>query len=122
VTDKDRPSPLAEQLRALRGGTVLDMGKTRFDLVSGAGDGPQVGPQQLRQFYKGQFETADKGKNGYLDKRESDAVPLSPHLTCSSKKRRSRVASPYSAAESSSHRSRSSELPRSKRLQPSISA
>jgi Ca2+-binding EF-hand superfamily protein len=76
MTHKDRPSPLADRVQAMRRASILDMGSTRYDLVGGAGDGPQVGPQQLRQFYKGQFESADKGAKGYLERRECEATPL----------------------------------------------
>ena len=64
----------------------------------------------------------------WLPARSAPVVPAVPAAErvetrrMAPEKPKSRLASPYSAADHSSHRSRSSELPRSKRRQPSMSA
>ncbi len=70
-TGKDAKAPLTDRLHNWRDAVVLDLGKTRLDLVNGGrGDQQFLPPQQLRQFYKGQFTGADKTSKGYLEKRE----------------------------------------------------
>jgi Ca2+-binding EF-hand superfamily protein len=70
------PSPLAAKLHPLRLGTVLDLGSTRFDLVSDVRREPPYPVQVVRQFYKGQFGNADKGNKGYLDQKDAEGAPL----------------------------------------------
>jgi Ca2+-binding EF-hand superfamily protein len=63
-------------VRPLRLGAVLDLGSTRFDLMSDDRREPPYPVQFVRQFYKGQFRSADKGNKGYLDEKDADGAPL----------------------------------------------
>jgi Ca2+-binding EF-hand superfamily protein len=77
VTNKDRPSPLADRLHTLKGGAVFDLGTTWFDVAAGGrADSLLVAPQQLRNFYRTQFGAADKGGKGHLDSKDCENNPL----------------------------------------------
>jgi Ca2+-binding EF-hand superfamily protein len=82
VSPKDRPGPLAANLRTTKEGTVaLDLGNTRIDLHAVSNTGPQViRVQQLRQQYIAQFKAADRDNNGYLDMNEAQASPFFRNL------------------------------------------
>jgi len=75
ITSKDKPSPLADILRTSKEGTVLDLGTTWIDLTAGPpAPYATVGPQQVRQNYKGLFETADKAGKGQLDRTAFEEI------------------------------------------------
>jgi Ca2+-binding EF-hand superfamily protein len=77
VTNKDRPSPLAANLRALKDSVALDLGATRLDLVTAARQGNDpFTTNVLRQFLVGRFAAADRGNKGYLDEKEADSIPV----------------------------------------------
>jgi Ca2+-binding EF-hand superfamily protein len=79
IRSKDRPSPLAANLRETKEGTAfLDLGRVRLDLKAvkaGRADDGFIAPI-LTQFQKGQFGAADKGNKGFVTKDEAERSPF----------------------------------------------
>ncbi len=79
---KDRPIPLAKQVRPGSAGTLLlEFGTTQIELGRGSessGD-PRI-ERLLRMQYLNQFRNADKDNNGYVDKNEAQRIPLLRNL------------------------------------------
>lgn len=76
IVPREGPSSLAAARKAKDGTVGLDVGITRLEVRSGAGQGPVLpGFKVSRQVYSAQLQAADKDTNGYLDSQEAQQAP-----------------------------------------------
>jgi hypothetical protein len=67
----ERPSPLAEKVKARDGLALLDLGVTRLDLRTGGEDRPDVIGGLVRQQSIAQLKQADTDGNGFVEEKEA---------------------------------------------------
>jgi Ca2+-binding EF-hand superfamily protein len=82
VKAKGGTCPLAGKVKAAGALALLDLGKTRAELLGDEEEGYGAGPLDgiVRQQYLAQFRGADKDGNGYLDAKEAKASPVYRNL------------------------------------------